>query len=382
MNLPAWLREHPDSLVAMIGHGRPGSNALWFPIVNLVWLIWMAAAPWMFGAPRASVFVLTYASMALFLVLYQRAWFGPRAKLPFHIVAIALLGVAILFVNSSWSYIIYAGSLIPFTSRGWRAAAWVALLLAVFYVAALATGFFTPLLTASCVVTTAVIATLNGVYRANGERDAVLRLTQDEVRRLAIAAERERIGRDLHDLLGHTLSLVAIKSELARRLVSRDPVAAERELADIEGVARQALAEVREAVTGMRAAALAHELASARVMLEAGDVRLDVAGLDAPLQPAVEAAFALGLREAITNVHRHAHATRVEVNLVTRDRTAELRVRDNGRGGAASRGNGLAGMEERLAALGGRLSLVSEHGRGTEVVMQVPNVLDAPEPAT
>ncbi len=373
MNARRWLRGDADSLVALLNHGRPNATTPWFPIVNLVWLIWMAAAPWMLGPVRPSVVVLTYASMALFLVLYQRAWFGPRARLPLHIAGIAVLGLAILFVNSSWSYVIYAGSLIPFAVRGWRAAAWVALLLVAFYVAAIASGFYTPLLTASCIVTTAVIVVLNAVFRVNGERDAALRLTQDEVRRLATTAERERIGRDLHDLLGHTLSLVAIKSELARRLVHRDPAAAERELVDIEGVARQALADVREAVTGMRAAALAAELASARAMLDAGDVRLDVAGVEAPLQPAVEAAFALGLREAITNVHRHAGATRVEVRLVAGDRTAELRVRDDGRGGAATRGNGLAGMEERLVALGGRLSLTSERGRGTEVVMEAPN---------
>jgi len=338
-----WLRSERTSLVASIEGARGRSAAVWFPIVNLFWLLWMVGAPWFFGQPSIRVIVLTYVSVALFVVLYQRAWFGSRARLPFHVAAIALLGLAIIPVNSSWSYVIYAGSLIPFATRGWRAVAWVALLLAAFYVVAIASGFFTPIMTLSCIVTTAVIALLNGVYRANSERDAELRLTQDEVRRLAVAAERERIGRDLHDLLGHTLSLVAIKSELARRLVVRDPDAAVRELGEIEGVARQALAEVREAVTGMRAAALACELASARLMLEAGSVHFDVEGIDAPLQPAAEAALAFGLREAITNVHRHAHATRVDVRLVNRDGVAELRVRDN--------------------------------GRGTVVVMQVPNVI-------
>ena len=374
--VPWWLRAERTSLVAKTEGSRGRSAAIWFPIVNLFWLLWMVAAPWMFGTPSGRVIALTYASVALFIVLYQRAWFGSRARLPFYVAAIALLGLAIIPVNSSWSYVIYAGSLIPFATRGWRAVVWVALLLVAFYVVAMMSGFFTPILTASCIVTTAVIALLNGVYRANNERDAELRLTQDEVRRLAVAAERERIGRDLHDLLGHTLSLVAIKSELARRLVLRDPEAAVRELGEIEGVARQALAEVREAVTGMRAAALAGELASARLILEAGSVRFDVSGIDTPLLPTVEAALAFGLREAITNVHRHAQATEVEVSLVTQKGVAELRVRDNGRGFVARRGNGLVGMEERLAAVGGRLSLTSDAGGGTVVVMQVPNRMD------
>jgi two-component system sensor histidine kinase DesK len=373
-DLPRWLRPDDDSLVAWLAHGSRRVSSVWYPIVNLVWLIWMAAAPWFFTPPDAYVFVMTYASIALFLVLYQRAWFGRRLHVPVYTLAIAVLGLAIIFVNSSWSYVIYAGSLIPFFKRGWRVVAWVAALLGAFYVVAEASGFFSPLVTLSCIVTTGVIALLNGGYRVNVERDAELRLTQDEVRRLAVAAERERIGRDLHDLLGHTMSLVAIKSELARRLVTRDPPAAERELVDIERVARQALAQVREAVTGIRATALAGEFASARLMLEAADVACEVEQREATLRPEVEAAFALGLREAVTNVHRHARATKVEIVLEARDHATELTVRDNGRGGVTTRGNGLSGMAERIVALGGELLLRSEPGRGTSVTMRVPDL--------
>src|SRR3546814_4560513 len=107
------------------------------------------------------------------------------------------------------------------------------------------------------------------------EKDAALQLSHDEVRRLAATAERERIGRDLHDLLGHTLSLITLKLELSRKLFERDPTASKRELEDAEAVARHALAEVRCAVTGIRAADLAAELASARLMLESSGVHLD-----------------------------------------------------------------------------------------------------------
>jgi two-component system sensor histidine kinase DesK len=224
----------------------------------------------------------------------------------------------------------------------------------------------------SCIATTVIIALLNSAYRMNVERDAELRLTQEEVRRLAITAERERIGRDLHDLLGHTLSLIAIKSELAKRLVARDPDAAGRELGEIERVARQALAEVREAVTGIRATALAGEVASARIMFEAASVTVTFEGAHATLAPATEAAFALGLREAATNIQRHAAATRVDVRFGRRDGYDELTVRDDGRGGAVTRGNGLAGMQERFVALGGQVVLTSERGRGTEITMRVP----------
>jgi two-component system sensor histidine kinase DesK len=325
---------------------------------------------------RSWVIAATFASLPIFLALYWRAWCGPRQQLPALTVAIALLGLAMLPVNSSWSYIIYAACLVPYCVRGRRAWAWLALLLAAQCAGMLASGYFSPTMAAVAVVMTAVIGALNMLVRINQERDAELRLTQDEVRRLATGAERERIGRDLHDLLGHTWSLVAVKAELARKLMTRDAAAAERELADIERVARQSLAQVREAISDMRAPALAAELASARLMLEAADIRLDHVGLDKPpsLAPEAEAALALGLREAVTNVQRHARARHVRVRLQADGATAELEVHDDGRGTAqpGQRGNGLAGMEERLAALGGRLFLESLPGQGTRLRLRVP----------
>ena len=128
------------------------------------------------------------------------------------------------------------------------------------------------------------------------------------MRRLAATAERERIGRDLHDLLGHTLSLITLKLELSRKLFDRDLEAARREVAEAENVARHALAEVRSAVTGIRATDLAAELASARLLLESSR---RAAGLRAPpadLPEDVERGLALVLREAATNIARHAEA--------------------------------------------------------------------------
>jgi two-component system sensor histidine kinase DesK len=243
---PRWLQARPDSLVAWISQDGRRPGQLWFPVINLIWLFWMVAAPWLVKQRWPGTVPATFASLAVFLLLYHRAWYGPRAQLPAVTLAIALLGLAMIPLNSSWSYVIYAASFLPFCVRGWRrAAAWLALLLAAQFAASLASGWFSPASAAVALVMTATIAVLNIVFRANLERDAELRLTQDEVRRLATAAERERIGRDLHDLLGHTWSLVAVKAELARKLIARDPAAAARELADIEAVARQSLLQVR-----------------------------------------------------------------------------------------------------------------------------------------
>jgi two-component system sensor histidine kinase DesK len=186
-------------------------------------------------------------------------------------------------------------------------------------------------------------------------RNIQLAEARDELARLAVNAERERFARDLHDVLGHSLTVITVKSELAKRLVSRDPARAEAEVADIERLAREALADVRATVAGYREANLAREISTARQALEA-------AGIEADLPHALDAvegerreAYAWVVREGITNVLRHSGARHV---LVRVDRDC-VEVRDDGRGGGdeafGGDGNGLTGLSERIAAAGGRL---------------------------
>jgi two-component system sensor histidine kinase DesK len=189
---------------------------------------------------------------------------------------------------------------------------------------------------------------------------------------LAATAERERIGRDLHDLLGHTLSLITMKLELSRRLLDRDQAAARRELAEAEEVARHALAEVRAAVTGIRAAGIAAELASAALLLQTSGVQLDQHLQVANLPESIECTLALVLREASTNIARHARATLARVSLTRTGDSVRLCIEDNGHGGIRAAGNGLSGMRERVQALGGRLELDSPPGGGTRLEIDVP----------
>jgi two-component system sensor histidine kinase DesK len=217
-----------------------------------------------------------------------------------------------------------------------------------------------------------IIAGLVITDRIQRRHRADLRLSMDEVRRLAASTERERIGRDLHDLLGHTLSMVALKSELAGRLIDRDPDAARREMADVARVSRDALSQVRSAVSGIRAAAMAAELASARLLLEAAGVQMEYWHDPQELPPDVETCMALVLREAVTNIQRHARANRVEVTVIAGPERVVLRVRDDGRGGVNERGNGLTGMRERIEARGGTLAIESPRGRGTSIEVALP----------
>jgi two-component system sensor histidine kinase DesK len=234
----------------------------------------------------------------------------------------------------------------------------------------------TPMLAIGSILVVAVIGTMvvsSILYaRARAMRNAELRLTQAEVRRLATVAERERIGRDLHDLLGHTLSVVALKSELAGKLLDRDPAAARAQIREVEEVARNALAQVREAVAGIRAAGLEAEIAAARLALLSADVHLDQRLAPVAMDGKVELTFAMALREAVTNIIRHASATRVEVELSTDDKGLRLVIADDGRGGVERPGNGLSGMRERLHALGGRLDVDSPPGAGTRLVLWIP----------
>lgn len=216
--------------------------------------------------------------------------------------------------------------------------------------------------------------------RARERQDALLRLSQDEVRRLAAMAERERIGRDLHDVLGHTLSLVVLKTQLARRLLGRDAEAAEAQLAELEQAARGALDQVREAVSGIRSCGLAAELAAARLSLLDAEITLDAELTPQELPAAVDAAFALALREAVTNVIRHARARRVHVRLTAEGAVWRLSIGDDGIGGARPKAghSGLPGFAERARALGGESTLQSTPGAGTQIELVVPRTL--PEP--
>jgi two-component system sensor histidine kinase DesK len=195
---------------------------------------------------------------------------------------------------------------------------------------------------------------------------------RDELARNAVAQERLRFARDLHDLLGHSLSLIALKSELAGRLAEIDPTRARAEMADVEAAARRALAEVRDAVSGYRQVSLAQALAEARSALSAAGIALRTPAPGEPLPATVDAVLGWVVREATTNVLRHSGAGLVTVDLVRGDGDATLTVADDGRGTAGTAGAGLSGLAERVSALGGRLTAGPGPGHGFRLVASLP----------
>jgi two-component system, NarL family, sensor histidine kinase DesK len=226
------------------------------------------------------------------------------------------------------------------------------------------------------VVLLAILA--NTAFTRLLETIAELRRTRAELARVAVADERERFSRDLHDLLGHTLSVMVVKAEAVRRLAATDPDAAAAHAADIERVGRTALLDVRQAVDAMRAPNLPEELAGARDALEAAGIRttIEAGALDVPED--VGTVLAWALREGITNVLRHSGASSCTIVITEDGDHAQLEVIDDGVGGptrptegSVARAGGLDGLRDRLRTAGGSVDADST-GEGFRLVARVP----------
>ena len=211
----------------------------------------------------------------------------------------------------------------------------------------------------------------SNVYFAGQDRmNEKLRMAHAEIEHLAKVAERERIARDLHDVLGHTLSVIILKSELAGKLIDRDPERAKSEIADVEQTSRQALAEVRSTIRGYRVQNLAAEWKRATAALETAGIQVESESQSFPLSPAQESVVALAVREAVTNVVRHARARHCALRLEPVNGLCRLEIIDDGCGGDRIEGSGIRGMRERVEALGG--TLLRDTRAGTRLTIEFP----------
>jgi two-component system sensor histidine kinase DesK len=200
----------------------------------------------------------------------------------------------------------------------------------------------------------------------------VLDARGEEYRRLSqgleMAAERERVARDVHDVLGHSLTVVTVKAELAERLVDDDPERAKAELTEIRSLTRQSLAEIRATVGGLRVARLTDELAASRTALAAAGITAELPVDPSVVDPRHRIVLAWALREAVTNVVRHSAAQKCSVELGP----ALLEVRDDGRGLRGSgEGHGLRGLRERVSAAGGTVDVAAAPDGGTTLRVQL-----------
>jgi two-component system sensor histidine kinase DesK len=215
----------------------------------------------------------------------------------------------------------------------------------------------------------------NVFFAERNRMNCQLRKANEEIENLAKVAERERIARDLHDVLGHTLSVITLKSELAGKLIDRDPQRAGKEIREVEQISRQALSDVRDAIRGYRSQGLAAELAQAKTTLETAGLTVQCDAATTVKLPAVqESVLSLAVREAVTNVVRHAQARTCRMRLEQQNGSCRLEIHDDGLGGSNGEGNGLRGMRERVEMLGGTLSRSSDAGTTLTITLPLKDV--------
>ncbi len=344
---------------------------------------WLVYFPILFLFPAlehagARTWVLTTLAAVVFLPLYFRGYWSRGKELYAIIAVIAALGVALVPLNSAGgTFFIYAAAFAGFVRPQRRAIQLLVSLCAV--IVAETAILHSPVTTwAWEVVFVVLIGGVNMHYAGVREMNKQLFRAREEIEHLATVAERERIARDLHDLLGHTLSLITIKASLASRMIDRDPDRAAVEIRDVERISREALCEVRTAVAGYRTAGLARELANVESMLGAAGIIMHASIDPVTLAPAEEAVLALALREGVTNVVRHARAQTCSIALHIVNGARVLDVGDDGCGKHTADGNGLTGMRERVAILGGAVTTaITELNTGTRLRIEIPQITDA-----
>ncbi len=362
---------------------------------NWAWL-WLAYVGFLFIdpilEPSPRLWIGTLTVFAAFLALftgYVRSTDEGRPTRYWMIAATFTLGLITFPWNGGGStFFVYAAAFLPFSVESKRRVLSLFLLEALF-IAAEGALFNTPHRSLYIGWPNVFIAIFlvfligggNVLFAEQKRADVKLRLAQEENVTLAALAERERIARDLHDVLGHTLSLIVLKAELAGRLLERDPQRAALEITDIETTARTALSEVRETIGGYRSQGLPAEMERARKTLEAAGVALSCESPLPQLHAAEETVLCLAVREAVTNIVRHAQASQCSMRFSTsEDGSHSLLIADNGLQQELHEGNGLRGMRERVQSVGGRLSITADAGvtLRIELPQASPRTLKAP----
>lgn len=369
------------------------SAYLWW----LIWILWIPfvipnIAQFIGTHPAPARLILSLTGVAVFFALYlginlhsaRRLASATPVALPAQAerwapiaVMIALAVILVLADGQVW------GSLFIYTSTctagrlSWRQAAVVIAGITVFTIIGVTRqGTMSSAVSAVAFILVPGSIVIAAVHSITGNQQ--LRVVHEEMARLAAASEeRLRIARDLHDLLGHNLSLIALKSELAGRLLTVSPERAAAEIGDVERVARTALQEVREAVAGYRQPSLAGELAAAREILTAAGIVHRFEGDESAsrgLPSAVDAALAWAVREGITNVIRHSGARSCTIHMMRDPDSVSVEIHDDGKGAAdaTTAGNGLRGLAERVEMLGGRYAFGPRTEGGFRVYVRVP----------
>jgi two-component system sensor histidine kinase DesK len=349
-----------------------GKRRLVFPAIFLVYLL--APVGGVADHSNGAWAVVGYAGLVVFSVCYlaslPAAWTGNNRR--FWQLYAALVGLTAmeLFLAHETAFVMCIYIAIMSIAYGARwalpaAAAYIAL--ALFLPPAIGSwnAEFDPTTGISIALVSLAMWAFFGIIRTNHALDDA----QAQVATLAAEGERNRIARDLHDLLGHSLTTITVKAALAKRLAEQDPARAAIEIGEVEELARRSLADVRAAVSNYRIVTLATELATAHEVLRAAGVDARVLSPTDVVDADLQELFGWVVREGTTNVVRHAHATRCTITLGPRS----IEIADDGVGGLGNRaGNGVAGLRERVDAVGGAVEAGAVLGGGWRIAVSVP----------
>jgi len=338
----------------------------------LPWLAYLPfyAMPWFWRAPDETGLILSVAGIALFLPVYLLGYSAGQRMRTVAAAIILTIGLALAPFGGSWTvFPIYAAAMVGYLQPPRRA------IVAILTIAILTSGVGIALGQMTLWWLPGVLLSMMtgfGTFSREAfyKRTQALLASQEEVRRLAGTAERERMARDLHDVIGRTLTLIVLRADLAAKLATPDAAAAKAEMRAVADIARTGLSDVRAALSGTAGGSLGHELDMSRDALKAAGIAATVTGDLHAIPPDAGAVLAMTLREAVTNVIRHAGAGTCRIDLTTDDTTAGVRIVDDGCGGPFREGHGLTGMRQRLAAAGGTLN-VAQQGSGTCVTARV-----------
>jgi two-component system, NarL family, sensor histidine kinase DesK len=348
----------------------------WSPFFSLVYLAFFFIQPFYdHASPRAWAYDIL--GVIVFLALYLGIFFLEKPRPLLHIGGMVLLGMVFMpFNGAACTFFIYAAAISPFTVESQKAG--VTYLITISGIAALEALLIKA--NASVVFFSSVFPLFIGggnVFFAERNRmNCKLRKANEEIEQLAKVAERERIARDLHDVLGHTLSVITLKSELAGKLMERDPQRAGKEIREVEEISRQALSDVRDAIRGYRAKGLAAELAQAKSTLETAGLTVQCDAATTMQLPAMqESVLSLAVREAVTNVVRHAQARTCRMRVDQQNGSCRLEIHDDGLGCGSAEGNGLRGMRERVEMMGGTLQRTSESGTTLTITLPLKDLV-------
>jgi two-component system sensor histidine kinase DesK len=403
--------ENTDTVAA----GQPAGSLGSFRSAFLLWLVWILWLPFftppmldMLGShPTPLRLTISLVGVVVFFALYLWVSWQSARSLTSHtlrvfptglalwapVAGLAALAIVLTAINgNSW------GAIFFYVSSG--AAGWLSTRKAIPVIGALvlfiAVAFAAQGNLADAETPVVFVGTVGAIVIAfcwSFANSQQLRLAREAMERTAaINEERLRIARDLHDLLGHNLSLIALKSELAQRQVDSAPDRAANEMRDVEKVARQALKEVREAVASYRQPTLASELRGAREMLTAAGIAYRAeydAGALGGLSTAVESVLAWMVREGVTNVIRHSGARQCTILIARDEQSVRVEVADDGKAASTQTsdtggtgGNGLRGLSERVTALGGHFTAGPADGGGFHLEVTLPLVQGARDERT